>query len=204
MKLSHAFLAIVLHTISPCVKAAIVYSGEQNVPIVFSPMDEVYVNVLTNDASVSEPGDFDSQPWLAADISGTGIFNGNSLQPVVLPIAVGEGRVLNLAAGTSVDAGSVFGTGPNYSDTHTGTGTNFFQPGTPGFIGFSFNQLPAGPTHYGWIKITVGENGGAGTIHEWAYENTPGASISVGAVPEPSFLLGLLTVAGCFALRRGR
>lgn len=73
--------------------------------------------------------------------------------------------------------------------------------GENAYLGFEF-QGEGGP-HYGWIRIQ--EFAGVGGFFlEYAYEDTPGAAIRAGQIPEPStwaFILGGVTLA---ALRRRR
>lgn len=77
---------------------------------------------------------------------------------------------------------------------------------TSGFLGVSFDIQ--GSMHYGWIRLSHDLNAPNGenlylTIHDWAYESTPGMGIMAGAVPEPSSVL-LVLVGGLTAwnLRR--
>ncbi len=50
------------------------------------------------------------------------------------------------------------------------------------FIGVQFkNAGGAGPTHFGWIQVTVGVNSTSMTIIDWAWEDTPNTPILAGA-----------------------
>ena len=72
-----------------------------------------------------------------------------------------------------------------------------------GFLGFQFTEGD-GSDHFGWMRVTL-TNNGQGLIHEWAYNDTAGEAIQVGAIiPEPSSLL--LIGAGSLGLliRRSR
>ncbi len=66
-----------------------------------------------------------------------------------------------------------------------------------GFLGVKF--MIAGQDHFGWVRMTVDGNVGltpnAITLHDLAYETTPGVGIAAGAVPEPGGL-GLLALGG--------
>lgn len=72
--------------------------------------------------------------------------------------------------------------------------------GDKAYLGIEF-QGDAG-THYGWIHIEEFAGVG-GWFYEYAYEDTPGASLIAGVIPEPSSIL-LLLLGGSFlfALRR--
>ena len=70
-----------------------------------------------------------------------------------------------------------------------------------GFVGVQFSI--DGNLHYGWGRINRDIEDGSGTLVDWAYEDTPGAAILAGAIPEPSSLACLaLGAAGVLARRR--
>ncbi|MGJ3242546.1 MAG: hypothetical protein ACFE0O_06280 [Opitutales bacterium] len=80
--------------------------------------------------------------------------------------------------------------------------------GDTGFIGFKFTANSGSDTHYGWAEITIdGAFAGSGyIIHDAWYNSTPGAAITVGAIPEPETAaagLGALAL-GAAGLRRWR
>ena len=95
--------------------------------------------------------------------------------------------------------------GESGSTTHVGPSANQFQIGTAGIIGFVFETTVGGPDFYGWAKVVI-NNAGAGSIIDWAYDNTPGTSIQAGQiapVPEPATLaVGLLCIGAGIARRR--
>jgi hypothetical protein len=71
----------------------------------------------------------------------------------------------------------------------------------PGYLGISFEV--DGSTHYGWIEFSHDRTrpdplNNSLMIHGWAYETTPGASITAGVIPEPS--TGILTIVGSLGL----
>lgn len=81
-------------------------------------------------------------------------------------------------------------------------------PDNTGYLGIRFTRNAQ--QHYAWVRITVNPQNHpaqprAITIHEGAYEDTPGADIVTGAVPEPTGL-GLLALGsiGLTAHRRRR
>ena len=56
---------------------------------------------------------------------------------------------------------------------------------------------------YGWLHFIDNPGTQSLTLVDWAYESTPGAGITTGAVPEPSALaLGGLGIGALLALRR--
>ncbi|BCX46741.1 hypothetical protein HAHE_06490 [Haloferula helveola] len=89
----------------------------------------------------------------------------------------------------------------NQSPTHMGSGTDQFASGsgTTGYIGFVLN--PGAGELYGWIRVTLADDGSTGLIHEWAYSDTP---IEIGQIPEPRALLLMAFGALCVVRRRRR
>lgn len=128
------------------------------------------------------------------------------------PVRAGSGNtdiVLNLPEGEVVDAtGAVGMAGSTYSTGFGSSGditTHFpeFTPGTRGFIGFSMVPNAGGAPLYGWVEVTLEDDGVTpGVVHAWAYESIPGASIVVG-IPEPGTAsLAILGLAGALMRRR--
>ncbi len=112
-----------------------------------------------------------------------------------------------LAAGQSIGAAAPFNPVPTgkfggYLAWNNGY-SNSKWAGTPGgppatgFLGVRFRI--SGLDHYGWIRMSVEGNGpptpNAITLHDLAYQTTPGVGIDAGAVPEPGGL-GLLALGG--------
>ena len=83
------------------------------------------------------------------------------------------------------------------SATHMGPAADQFTSGTPGYIGFVLN--PDTAPQYGWLEVTLNDDGSEGTIHRWAYSDSP---LAVG-VPEPG-VLSLLVIGGLAMVRRRR
>jgi hypothetical protein len=86
----------------------------------------------------------------------------------------------------------------------TGTYASEFQQAGPGYVGLHFES--ASGTHYAWIRVEMtGDTYNGITVTDWAYNDTDGASILVGQIPEPGSL-GLLALggAGLLAWRRKR
>lgn len=121
-------------------------------------------------------------------------------------------KVANLAPGATVSSAAFDLFVISYlSAGYLGTQYGFanwgdFTLDTPGYFGFKFYY--GGTYNYGWAQIvrTQGVGDYDWAITQWAYDDS-GASIQVGAVPEPSQaakMLGLLAlgVAGLARYRR--
>lgn len=207
MKRTLLILLTVFPATAPTVRAAVVYSGVQNIAI---PQDfsGVYLNVVSGSTAFSLPGTWNTAPWLNPFFGGVGIAN----SPLLMPVITGSDQIVNLPVLTTIGSGSNFALGESGSATHTGFAANQFQVGTPGFIGYRW-QIPGGGTdYYGWLRINV-NTGGAGTIIDWAYDNAAGTSIDAGIgpaipVPEPAqasqLMLLACSSAGLLARRRRR
>lgn len=177
--------------------AGIVWSGPMDLPAPLT-FDGLYLNPFTGTTAAAQPADWNSAPWLNPFFGGVYIGSDELLRPVI----TGADQVVNLDAGETIGAASTFAGGESGSSTHVGPATDQFQLDAPGYLGFAFATATGGPTYYGWVRITV-RNTGAGTLHEWAYEDAAGTAIPAGAVPEPgSALLFGLGVAMCVAQRR--
>jgi len=193
---------------TPC-EAAIVYFAGQEIPI-----PNTYAGVSVN----LETGSNDT---VLAGVAGGAVnlyFGGESFSndadqtagsPIFQPIRTGTANTdspQNMAVNDVVDSSAnvpanLYGVGFGGSDGHIGTQ---FTAGTPGYIGFSL-ELANNDLVYGWMRVTLQDDGVTpGLIHEWAYEDTPNTGIEVGAIPEPSGVLLLVTGLTTLALRRRR
>ena len=159
-------------------------------------LDGIYLNLLSGATSGTQPGDWNTAPWLNPFYGG--VYFGND--DLARPIVTGVDQIVNLGAGTMIDATSNFVAGESGSTTHIGPAPNQFQLGVPGYVGFTFQPTIGGDVYYGWASLTI-QNTGPGTINSYAYENTPDLGILAGStvsLPEPSrallLMLGLLGV----------
>lgn len=221
-----ALAALTLACTSASAPGALTYSGLVNI-VIPTTFEGVYINL---DSGASSTGDASSaaadvnsftvgaMPVAGWDVNfffgGIGMAHDMGFQPFRDDVSDNLSRIESVAEGTVVDAASVaagtlgtpaFGgsgqaNGSPVGESHFGVGLDFFTPGTPGFIAFVLN--PEGTPLYGWMKVTLNNDGGTGLIHEWAYSTDP---IEVGmAIPEPS-VLGLSGAAlAALTLRRRR
>lgn len=161
----------------------------------------------------------DSDGTVAWDVDGDGtrdfeLFNSSSDEAVFIGVHGGEngfnvGAAANLATGKAIPASvSVW----NGSFIVTSGGVNkvlSFPTNTPGQLPFRFTNNSS-DTFYGWASLTVdlaGEDGQGYVITEAYYQTTPGAGITVGAVPVPepsSMMLLALGAGGVLAWRARR
>ena len=83
--------------------------------------------------------------------------------------------------------------------THMGPAANQFASGSQstGYIAFVLNPGPG--ELYGWIQVSLSDDGSTGLIHDWAYADT---LIEVGQIPEPGSVV--LLACGTLALLRRR
>jgi hypothetical protein len=91
------------------------------------------------------------------------------------------------------------GSGVSTSGDHMGTNDDQFSSGTIGYIGFVLDPGTLNE-QYGWLRVTLNNDGTPGIIHDWAYSPDP---IAVGAIPEPS-AASLLALAALVFFRRRR
>ena len=176
------------------------YSGVQNIAVP-ATLEGTYLRLSDGTVSGAFPADWSTAPWLNPFFGGVDIAN----SPLLRPVIAGTDQIVNLAPGTVIASASNFVAGESGSTTHVGPSANQFQIGTAGIIGFVFETTVGGPDFYGWAKVVI-NNAGAGSITDWAYDNTPGTSIQAGQiapVPEPATLaVGLLCIGAGIARRR--
>ena len=207
--LSRSFLlSLIAAAISVPAQAAITYSGAgQNVTIPID-FDGVFINftdpldATAYTTSTSDPG---AGNWdINAFFGGSAIGSSSSFE-----VSTDDGGInstlMNLTTSDIVGDGSglgeIFVAASSGSTDHMGGGPNQFANGVQGYIGFRIDDGASG-FYYGWMRVTLNDDGSSGTIHDWAWE-TSGTSIQVGAIPEPSaFLLGSL--GALLLLRRRR
>ncbi len=175
---------------APVTRAAIVYSGQQDVPIPLNP-EGGYLRLDTGATAGAFPADWATAPWINPFFGGVDI--GNS--PLLRPVITGTDQIVNLELGTLIGSGSNFVAGESGSSTHFGIGSAQFALNAPGYLGVTFRSTVSGPDYYGWIQIQI-SNIGPGKIISWAYENVSDMPIQAGAdgsVPEPGVLALLCT-----------
>lgn len=193
-------LVVMLSVLASYTHGAIVYSGLQNIPIATN-FDGTTLDVDTGTTSTVLGSGWDVNFFFG----GYGIANSAAFQPVRASTS-NMSAVLNLAAGTLVDATSTFSTGEGGSDSHMGAGLGQFQSGTDGYIGFTFTTNSNAGPYYGWMRVALTYNSSGAFIRDWAFDDT-GLGLNVGsliAVPEPGRAL-LLGIAGIgIVLRRRR
>jgi hypothetical protein len=199
MKRFLTLIPVLALALVPAANGAIVSSGVQNIVLPQSFFTGVYVNIITQVSSATLPSDFDTAPWIGFDLGGIDISNGDTLRPVITSIS----QVVNLTTSDSVGSASNLTAGASYSDSHTGSAPGQFLISTVGYLGFAFSPTVGAPVQYGWAKLTF-DNSSPGTLHEWAYESTPGITIQVGAVPEPTGTVLTLLAISALTLRRRR
>lgn len=175
-------------------EAAIIHSGVVNLNIPATTAG-LYVNVVTNvsGTAAATPG-WDINPWSS---TGFGLFS-----PVAPAggayVVTSPGFGANLALGAPISAASTFGSGvsSNIAQWNLNSSNNI--------IGFRFqNEANANSIHYGWARVNFGSTITNRRLVEYAYESVAGASISAGAVPEPSSL-GLLAMGAVGLMARRR
>jgi hypothetical protein len=125
-------------------------------------------------------------------------------------IGFNAGAAANLSAAASVPANVQTWEVNNFKATSGGDNKVLsFPTGTPGQLPFRFTNNSS-DTFYGWASLTVdlaGEVGQGYVITEAYYQTTPGAGITVGAVPVPepsSMMLLALGAGGVMAWRARR
>ena len=193
-------------------------SGSPTFP---GPSDGVGTDTYT--IGYTEPADWDINIFFG----GIGIAYSDTFSPFVdgtnldpNDISAGS-QILNVAFGTDIQAAaatralavdSFGGSGtpegiPGESHFNTpdldGSTYSAFTPGGSGYIAFVIDI--GGSDQYGWMRVTLNDDGSVGTIHEWAYSDEAGFTVGMttSPIPEPSSLLMVL-LASLGLLRRSR
>jgi hypothetical protein len=179
--------------------AVVVYSGVLNLNVP-ATTNGLYLNVVTlannlpgSTAGSTVPG-WDLNLYGSA---GLGFFNPAS--PVGGAYVVSSGTtVANLAPGTLISAANTYGSGGTtlISQWNLNSSNNYF--------GFRFVNEANSQVLYGWGRLSFGATiTSPRTLVEFAYEDTVGGTITVGAVPEPAtYGLMAVGVAGVLLARR--
>ncbi|MGJ8651243.1 MAG: PEP-CTERM sorting domain-containing protein [Opitutaceae bacterium] len=206
MKFRTLFPATLLWVLSSGSASAIILSFDPAADIVIPiSNDGVYLDFTdSSDASAYTVSTTYTSNWdINPFYGGAAVGTSNTFLPVLASTATNS-AVLNLAFGTQVGPTSDYPASYSGSTDHMGAGLQEFESGVTGYIGFVLN--PGVDDYYGWIQLTLYDDGSTGTIHAWAWE-TSGGAITVGAVPEPSnaaLLFGLGASLFMFTRRRAR
>jgi hypothetical protein len=197
------FLALLL--LAASAHSSVIYSGLQDISLPYNAAG-IFVNLNDATTSVIEPSGYTNgtAPWMFFSFGGSGIGTSPLVRTVVTgSVFAGAEQTANLAYGSTVGPTSRFSVGDagyNGSETHIGASLNQFQLGTQGYIGYEFTPTVGGPAYFAVARVTLHNDGVSATLHDWSYENTPGAPITV---PEPSrTLLGLAGLLVTLARRR--
>ena len=199
---------IILYCLSFLIAApawsATILSGVVDLTIT-ADLDGIYLDLES--AMLTSIDDDFSDSQVNFFFGGDGVFSGDRF----LPARIGTGSsdpVRNLPE-ASVVSSEMFFADPGFGGSmmHVGVGANQFENGMEGYLGFKFDRLDDGSFTFGWMRVTLTNGSSTGTVHEWAYSDTPGEIILVGGsvIPEPaSGMMLLLTSCGIAFLRRKR
>ncbi len=192
-------LALILAAAPASTHAAILYSGLQNIGITNS-FTSVYVDVDAVSSGLTQATGWDLDAFFGGEAFGNSI----NFQPARQSVAVNS-AILRLNIGAVVDSSRNYWNAEAGSSTHIGAGSGQFTSGAEGYLGFKLVDNSAAGPYFGWMRVNFSNAGGTGAIIDWAYENTSGTAITVGAIPEPTsvLLLGLGSVLCALRRRRG-
>ena len=171
-------------------EAAVVYSGPLNIAIP-NTIDGLYINLVTGAATTpaSNPG-YDLNPYVSG--GNWNMFEGTGCTEI------GVGTTFTaLSAGTPIDGTGAFINGSIFPAAF----------GTTAILGVRFLRESDSATLFGWVRLTLPGSPfatGAGTLVDYAYENT-GAGINAGATtPAPTAGMAVLALGGVGMLGRRR
>ena len=186
-----------------------------------SPQSTLHRSTTTPIATPSSDGsnfwdvDGDGTPDFKLELNGTSSysyarFNDSNGGRLVVPADQTQNGIaklpFDLTIGPGFAAAYKFHTSPQRDNTiwtrdesaiYTGgpADDGGWQLGDTGFFGFKFTK--GSDTHYGWGEMTISNSyaWSGFTINEAWYENSAGASVGVGAIPEASQVAGLSLLA---------
>lgn len=207
MKIAHIPILLAIGVLP--VSAAVIYTDLNDI-VVPNTIDGIYFNIITGATATVAPVDFNTAPWINLFLGGTGIANSDLLRPWASvapgsydPSTAGD-YFINLAPGSVIDGSGLFVAGESGSQFHLGAAGDQFQSGVAGYLAFEYQSTISSAVSYGWLSFTPNDNG-SGISVDLAYSNTPGESLTVGAIPEPAHiagLFGLVALLGAFIRRR--
>ncbi|GAA5482914.1 PEP-CTERM sorting domain-containing protein [Haloferula sargassicola] len=184
-------------------QTAVIYSGVQDIPIPTN-FEGVSVNIFDLTSFDGDPAPDWSDSQVNFFFGGDGVFSG----PRFLPVRTGTGAtdpILSLMPGDLVETISLTGPGGNgASQDHIGNALGQFPSGVESYLGFKLDLTGSGDFVNGFMRVTLTNGSSEGLIHDWAYSDTPGETITVGVIPEPStpVLVGALGLALAFRRKR--
>ena len=171
-------------------EAAVVYSGPLNIAIP-NTIDGLYINLVTGAATTpaSNPG-YDLNPYVSG--GNWNMFEGAGCTEI------GVGTTFTaLSAGTPIDGTGAYINGSTFPAAF----------GTTAILGVRFVRESDSATLFGWVRLTLPGSPaatGAGTLVDYAYEDT-GAGINAGAtIPAPTAGMAVLALGGVGMLGRRR
>ncbi len=187
---------------APAAEAAIQYSGLRN----------ILVTLRTEGIDLDNDGFTDLniiQSFSSATVSSILYTNEKA---IIDPQKYGTANIVANAIAVPGGANRVKALSNDYNivnDTATllaGTGTwkysqkllDNFAGAVDKYIGVRFTN--AGGEHFGWVQVNVAADRSSITIVDWAYEDTPGASILAGAGSGPKQVIPTLNEWGIIVL----